>query len=262
MAKWTREEIIRHILSRESSNLPLSLGGETPVEQSLYQAATRIFGTWRNAVMAAGITPNKAGADDRWPATRVVAAIRALSRRRRPPRAHELKKQYGSLVRAARRVFGSWSKAIAIAGVDPLKLRASPPWTKDRIIEAILMRALRNESLRSHSVRPKSLSSAGIRVFGSWGQALAAAGLDPKRYVPGCWATKNSGPYPTNESVLQAVQTRLQERRLINALAVYREDRPLYRTAQRLFGNWRNTLAAAGLNPQEFRGSRWRAPDG
>lgn len=47
MVRWTRQEIIRSILQREAAGLPLSLGGEAPVGQSLYQAASRVFGTWR-----------------------------------------------------------------------------------------------------------------------------------------------------------------------------------------------------------------------
>jgi hypothetical protein len=39
----------------------------------------------------------------------------------------------------------------------------------------------------------------------------------------------------------------------MNAKSVYREDRPLYRAATRRHRNWSNALAAAGLNPEEFK---------
>ncbi|MBK8270672.1 MAG: hypothetical protein IPK83_21150, partial [Planctomycetes bacterium] len=77
MPRWTREEIIRAILRREAAGLTLSLGGDTPVDQSLYQAASRIYGTWCNAVVAAGISPGKARTHDSWRPTQIVAAIRA-----------------------------------------------------------------------------------------------------------------------------------------------------------------------------------------
>ena len=57
MAKCTRERIIREILRREASGLPLDLGGADPVRSSLYQAASRVFGSWGNAVKEAGIAP-------------------------------------------------------------------------------------------------------------------------------------------------------------------------------------------------------------
>ncbi|MGB2985970.1 MAG: hypothetical protein WBE26_08810 [Phycisphaerae bacterium] len=54
LAKWTREKIIREILRREAAGLPLSLGGsKRGVESNLYQAGSRVFGSWGNAVKAA-----------------------------------------------------------------------------------------------------------------------------------------------------------------------------------------------------------------
>jgi hypothetical protein len=67
MVKWTREQIIRQILRREAAGLPLTPGGENGVESTLYQAGSRIFGSWRNAVTSAGIAPDRAQAHDRWP---------------------------------------------------------------------------------------------------------------------------------------------------------------------------------------------------
>ena len=294
-AKWSREEIIRIILDRESARLPLKLGGQQGVESTLYQAASRIFGTWRNAVMAAGIDMGHGQAKARWRPSKVIAAIRTLSRRKRPLRARELKSQHGSLVSAARRYFGSWSKAVVAAGVDPHKLRRFPPWTRQHIVEAILTRALKNEPLASRSVIPRSLLDAGSRIFGTWGLALSAAGLDPGRFgcrLPRCdIATANqsglpaqgqvvgrtvdggsqacstdakpvalrlSPQYRTDERIIQAIIERQREARILNATAVYRDDTRLYRAALRRFGNWRSALRAAGLNPDEFCSLRGR----
>src|SRR5207249_605876 len=69
-----------------------------------------------------------------------------------------------------------------------------------------------------------------------------------------------SGPRWTDENVLQAILARLRGRRTVNATAVYKDDNGLYRAALRRFGNWRNALLAAGLNPDEFRGGAGRSP--
>ena len=45
------------ILRPESAGLPLTPGGHGGVGSPLYQAASRIFGSWRNAVVAAGTPP-------------------------------------------------------------------------------------------------------------------------------------------------------------------------------------------------------------
>src|SRR5688572_16646527 len=117
MSKWTREEIVREILRRDSAGLPLTLGGGRGVGSMLYQAGSRIFGSWSNAVMAAGLAPTRAKPKERWPPARILAAIRSLARRQRPLRRAELDRRYAQLTPAARRCFGSWTKAVIAAGV-------------------------------------------------------------------------------------------------------------------------------------------------
>jgi len=265
MAKWTRERIIRDILRREAAGLPLNLGGKQAVEPALYQAGSRVFGSWRNAVMAAGIPPERAKTKDEWPPSRILATIRSLSRRRRPLHPAELQRRYGHLVQAARRHFGSWAKAAVAAGVDPAKLKRTPSWTKERIIEAILTRTLNNEPLGSRTVRPRSLADAGTRLFGSWRSSLAAAGIDLKRQAVATLDTAGDMPGQSvpecrrpsqrwsDEQVLQAILARLGEHRMLNATTVHEDDSRLYWAAKGWYGSWRNALLAAGLNPDEFR---------
>lgn len=181
--KWTREKILRDILRRESAGTALNLARGEGVGSPLYQAASRIFGSWQNALTAAGVSPQRVLAPDRWTPARIVGIIRTLSRRDQPLRSAELKQRYGHLVAASRRVFGSWSGAIIAAGVDPVKLRRVAPWSPERVVEAILQRALEGAPLGSRSVIPRSLAEAGARHFGSWASALDAAGVDYSAYL-------------------------------------------------------------------------------
>ena len=190
--KWTREEIVRQILQREAAGLPLTQGGANGVEQPLYQAAVRIFGSWRNAVTSAGISSDRAVPTDRWPPAKIFIIIRNLARRRRPISVVQLERRYGSMVAAARRLFGSWTKAVVAAGVDPAKFQRVVPWTRELVIEAILTRALRSDPLTPRYVQPRSLVEAGRRFYGCWSAALAAAGLDPK--LCGSHASLDSHP--------------------------------------------------------------------
>jgi len=290
MAKWTREKIIREILRRESAGLSLSLGSSREGDDSkLYQAGSRVFGSWGNAIRAAGIAPERTKTHDLWTPSKILTRIRTLSRRKNPPRPGELKRRHAYLMHAARKCFGSWTKAVEAAGVDPQKLRRVMPWTEDRIIEAILTRALNGESLGDRSVEPRSLAGAAARVFGSWKAALEAAGIDPElanrlpqgtssNYATAC--TENAGrserpkrvrnltgsrdtdarrqrrrPCPggrwTEPEILDAILSRLRENRRMNAVAVDADDGPLYRAAKRRYGSWREALRAAGLDPDK-----------
>jgi hypothetical protein len=278
--KWTHEKIIREILRRESTGLPLNRCRERGVDNGLYAAGARVFGSWPNAVRAAGIAPSRAHAAEKWPPGKIQMTIRTLSARRRPLRPSELQDRYGHLIRAAQRYFGSWSKAVIAAGVDPSKLMRAGPWTRDRVIEGILKRALNNEPLGSRLVQPRSLVNAATSIFGNWEAALATAGLDPKQYMRRRIGSSSSPlinrpaghDRPTSSGkkavgstiprtdrqrwshpeVLQAILARLREQRPMNAASVRREDISLYRAASKRHRSWFRALQAAGLNPRDF----------
>ncbi len=180
--KWSRDKIIREILRRESAGLPLTAGGGSGVENKMYQAATRIFGSWRHAVATAGVSAGLVTPQERWHPTRILKSIQSLSRRRKPSHFAELEKRHAGLVRAARRIFGTWHKAVIAAGIDPAVFHLVRPWSRERVIEGVLKRALNNESLDLARV-PRSLIQAAVRVFGDWRAAVDAAGLDPDQYT-------------------------------------------------------------------------------
>jgi hypothetical protein len=265
-SKWTRERIIRQILECEAAGFSLTVG-EQGVSQALYQAGTRIFGSWRNALRAAGISPIRGNCGERWPPARILMIIRNLSRRHRLLTTTQLERRYGSMLAAARRLFGSWYNAVLAAGVEPTKLRLIVPWNRERIVEAILTRALRNESLRVRFTQPRSLVEAGRRCFGSWAAALKAAGLDPKviavqpadsrpghaaATAPTIGAESVHRPRQrwTKETVIAAIQARpcLQK-----PLKTHARDRALYRAATRHFSTWSNALLVAGLDPDDHQ---------
>jgi len=271
--QWTRERIIRHLLEREAKGLPLTVGGQG-VDKLMYMASRRIFGSWRNAIQAAGIAPKRVLTWERWSPPRILVMIRHLSRRNRPLTTDQVELRYDNLVSAARRHFGSWAKAVLAAGVEPTKLRRVVPWTQERIIEAILTRALRNESLVARLVEPRSLVEASHRFFGSWEAAVTAAGLDPKvivlpprrnKQAPAATARAPRSavlharhqPW-TKELVIAALHARLREGRPMHSSALMREDNSLFRAARRHLKSWNDAMRAAGLDPKEYR----RGPSG
>lgn len=268
---WTRERILRHILDREAEGLSLSAGGKG-ADQQLYCAARRIFGSWRNAIVAAGIPPERVLTQDRWSPAKVLARIRSLSRRRRPLTTDQIERRYRHMVSAARRHFGSWPKAVMAAGVDPTKLQRIVPWNRERVIEAILTRALRSEPLVGRLVEPRSLVDASYRLFGGWQAAVAAAGLDPrvthmpprKRKRPQLARVRSvSAALPkqpshkwSKERIAEGIRARARENKPINAWAVSRDYPSLYGAGRRYLGSWDEALRAAGFDPELHRRKR------
>jgi hypothetical protein len=273
--RWTREKILRYILEREADGRALNAGGEG-IDPLLYSAARRIFGSWRNAIIAAGIPPERVMTWERWSPARILAKIRQISRRRRPLTTDQVEHRYHNLVTAARRHFGSWSKAVLAAGVDPTKLQRVVPWTRERVVEAILTRALRGEPLVARLIEPRSLVESGQRFFGSWQAALTAAGVDPRaadlpprrskrsrsrQVVSRRDASAEAARAPWNEErIIEAIHSRLRAGMRINAWAVSRDDSSLYGAAKRCLGGWDDAIRAAGLDPAEYKGRRSKTP--
>lgn len=267
--------ILRHILEREAEGQPLTTGGEG-VDHTLYCASRRIFGSWRNAILAAGIPPERVLTWERWSPAKILAKIRLISRRRRPLTSDQIERRYHNLVSAARRHFGSWSKAVMAAGVDPTKLQRVVPWSRERVIEAILTRTLRSEPLVARLIEPRSLVDAGYRFFGSWRAAVSAAGVDPRvtelpprRVKKPARVTARAAvrkrphkppPVWTDERLLEAIVDRVRQGKRINSWAVSRDHASLYRTARRHFGTWDNAIRMAGFDPMEHRRDRIRGP--
>lgn len=266
---WTRENIIRALVEREAQGLSLTIGGEQGVNKSLYASARRIFGSWRNAIQAAGIAPQQVLTSERWSPARILVTIRNLAKRDRPLTAEQMERRYPNLVSSARRHFGSWTKAVVAAGVEPTKLQRVVPWSPERVIEAILTRALRNQSLVARLVEPRSMVEAGQRFFGRWSAAVAAAGLDPAQTVLAPRRNKRGRsakaravrPKPsrkprehwTKERVIAALHDRLREQKPMHSTAIARDDQRLYDAIRRHLRNWSEAMRAAGLDPALYR---------
>jgi hypothetical protein len=94
---------------------------------------------------------------------------------------------------AAVREFGSWSAALAAAGLEPAnyicqragaqKERKRGGWNKERVRKAILQRHALGLPLYGNAVLrdDRMLFSAGRKLFKNWSRALAYAGFDPAK---------------------------------------------------------------------------------
>ena len=236
--KWTREEIIRHILDSGREGVPLDgrqAGGQPgPLPGGfphLRFVAERPPGrrsfAGPGAIVTSGGRPRKS-----------LLVIRNLSRRRRPLRKSELEERFGSTwFRPPVGSFGSWSKAILAAGVDPAKLRRVAPWTRERVLETLLTRALKNQPMSARQMEPRSIVEAGRRLFGSWSATLEAAGLDPAVATIRQRSTTHSETAPrlfgaprvpsrnlswTPEKIVAAILARLLQQKPLNAVAIQR----------------------------------------
>jgi hypothetical protein len=195
--QWTEQSIIQEIVRRKLLGLPIRSIAVSKEDRGLYQAARRHFGKngWERARVLAGLDPREPDSRIIWNTRTVCEEIRFLYKNNISLNTGSLMKNGYSYIHAAgRKVFGSWEAALTASGLDYAKIqkhRQRGYWTKSRILEAI--RRLEQEGVRLSSKHMQqtagALYSSSVLRFGSWSQAVEAAGIN---YMKHCrvWSTK------------------------------------------------------------------------
>lgn len=170
----SRHDIIRRIVERELQSLHLTEEAVLKEEPELHQAACALFGTWETALRYAGIRLRKRRAPRRGSRPWVLRRIRRLFYRGGSLALTGIQPQNQRLYQAAVRHFGGWRQALTAAGIPEVP----PPyqkWDAQRVIKTI--QALAGEGTLFRNKVDKRLQGAANRYFGSWRNALRAAGV-------------------------------------------------------------------------------------
>ena len=175
-----------------------------------------------------------------------IAAIKEVYKRERNITAKYLRQKYPHLYVQGVWIFGDWDKALRAAGFDPERTRIRSSGDEERIVKEI--RAMRRENLplNAHYVlkhRPK-LFSAAVRHFGSWSNALVAAGIIKKRFL--------SKLFTSRLAILRAIRGILESRSKSDIPQVLRFQAELY------FGSLR--IAIIVLKKDQRLLSGWSKP--
>lgn len=160
---------------------------------------------------------------------------------------------------AARRLFGSWGKAVEAAGLDYEAIKSPKEktrWSKELVLQRIKERRSAGLALNYADVVADNepLTSASRHLFGSWGKAITAAGLDYEA-IKAEARNKPSSPPGTwdAEVVIEQIRERAERGESLNAHAAQTDDSRLYSAAIRHLGSWGKAVEAAGLDYLEHR---------
>lgn len=118
--KWDRAKILRGLRRARSQGVELSSGEARHSMSTLFKAALRYFGSWRNALREAGIPCEKIfrrGPFESWSDERVIREILELKRKGLERDYRYLQQAHAKLYAAARNRFGNWAEALRIASV-------------------------------------------------------------------------------------------------------------------------------------------------
>lgn len=154
-----------------------------------------------------------------------------------------------ALLRAATRYFGTWEAAVGYAGLDYDTIRRYKSWSRERIVARIQELHAQDADLSWRNVcvniDPQLAAAATKKShFGSWREALEAAGLDYdtiRRYRE--W---------DDERILKMVRDFHLDGKELNAKSMEEEDITLITAARRRFDSWHQALTAAGLDYKEI----------
>lgn len=181
--RWTRKGIVAEIQQLHRDGIALNYASAETNHLQLMRAAAWHFGTWRHAVETAGIDYQALSKYRRWGRERIIERIRELHHEGSDLSWRSVSLEIDpALAAAALRPngFTSWRQAIAAAGLNIEEVARYQAWDAKRVVDEIraLQRGGEPMSSKLVQISNQSLFCAARRRFGSWDEALRAAGLD------------------------------------------------------------------------------------
>ncbi|TWU39375.1 hypothetical protein [Novipirellula artificiosorum] len=228
--RWTQQRVIERLKAWRERSTDTSLCESEP---NLADAAIRFFGGLDKAFEEADIEPSPRY----WTDVRVIAEIQERYVNGKPKHIQGL----GDirLANAAKRRFGSWAKAVKAAGLAD-RIPISKPlkrWTRQKVIEAIILARSEGIRLTGISKSDQSLYNAAKTHFGTWHAAMIAAGIPPSRRQ---WSKR---------VIIQEIQQRQRDGQSL--VCRHPDNTNMAAAAQRHFGSWTAALSAAGIQTKQ-----------
>jgi hypothetical protein len=172
---WTKAFILDWIRHESKRGRDLRPRRVEEKERALHTAACRRFGGWYPALRAAGVRGIEERTPRRWDAGKLIRALEAFG----PEATYtEIKAKDAGLLSVLRRYFGSYARARRAAGFVPKLPTKRRRWPRERILEIIRSRAATHPRLRTRDFSDVGggMWGAAIEIFGSWPNAVRAAG--------------------------------------------------------------------------------------
>jgi hypothetical protein len=185
-----------------------------------------------------------------WTRQAIIDEIRRLHKAKEDMSFAALEQNHLSLMRAAAWHYGTWRRAVEEAGIDYETLSRYKRWSKARIIARIQELYAEGHDLSwrsiSQTVDP-ALAASALRPngFGSWPEAIAAAGLDISEVA--------RYKYWNTELVLKTIKERHKAGVNLSSRNAQKNDQSLFCAARRRYGTWDKALEAAGLDVSTIR---------
>ena len=187
---FTREELIECLKNISSSS------GKAPTYQQVEQSPScpsvyifkKVFGSWKQALKSADFCVNNESRS--YTSEELIAAIHKFKEEKGRVPTEKLMNQTKGYPSGSvyTKVFGSWKTALTLAGFDVSKIYSSPSMDKIKRYENSALLEFLKEYKKNFGEIPvpinwfklkdKPRREIYVRRFGSWKNALLAAGFD------------------------------------------------------------------------------------
>lgn len=266
MERWSPERVIEDIRADAAAGLPLGHRATQQRTTALVRAAAYYFGSWEEAVKAAGYDYAVARSLSRLTPSQVLDRIRSLVAAGVDISEKSCRAWDPNIYAASVGLFGSWEKAVKAAGLNA-EINATAArtrkWTEARVIAAIRKRYAQDLPLNYQAVvgSDEALASAARRLFGGWDNALTVAGFDPDRIKQ----PKRQGRLPpgswTRERVIESIRADAEAGLPLSTHETQKRWPSLVACGQALFGSWETAISAAGYDYEAVRKTQAWTPD-
>lgn len=244
--KWHRNAILEMIRTLFSSGADISYNALAKRNQALVSAANYHFGSYRRAVMMAGLDYADIAKKPKWTSVKVIDLVRrarqsgeALNWRAISRRRDDLRRAAAAAVK--KRLFGRWDDALFASGSTPQDVRKYRRWDAQDVVMELRRRCDVGEPLNSATVQKQTpgLYGAAVRHFKSYDRALSAAKIDPASVRQRrCW----SAPH-----ILKELKRLRREHGHVSASLLRRENPSMHRALCQQFGDFAEACARAGI---------------
>ena len=189
----------------------------------------------------------------KWTRDLVKQAIRKEHASGRPLWYNAVANRNLGLLGAGQTRFGSWTRALRAAGLDPEAIRPPERCPSANEVETMIKdRVKRGESL-SWDLIDSSYQHAARKHFGSWRQALQACGLSSDAG----WRVKRWTP----KRVQETIRSMAKRGEPLNSDAVARKNSSIVQSARKVYGSWEAAIRSCGLDYEKIRLLRPWSPE-
>jgi hypothetical protein len=245
---WDKPKILQKIKQLHRGGKDLSYNAMCRQMQSLVSAAAYHFGSYRNAVLRAGIDYATVTRRPRWTRQAIIQLIKQGRRKGQDLHWSAVTQRRDELGKAAfaslqPRLFGRWDRALTAAGLDAGEISQYRKWDRNAIVSELRHRRQEDEAMNSGALQREDpgLHAAAVRHFGAYDAALSAARIDPK--------TVRQRHTWTQPEVIAALKKALRGPKALTNSTLRRQQPALYGACIRLFGTFTAAARAAGVKP-------------